>query len=174
MLTGHDLEAVEPLLPEARDDLVCVALLVERPALDAVEDVDGASPRRARGGVGRVPAEHLAVHGREVDDGHRERAVHVEDHPAQRPPRALRGRRRGRGHDLDSGEGAAAAGEEGQEQAVWAEGEEHAWRDLGRWMARSSSWSTVDAVGDGGGIVRYRFRFLDTYYVFYVTTREAS
>ena len=105
------------------------ALLVERPALDAVEDVDGASPRRARGGVGRVPAEHLAVHGLEVDDGHREGAVHVEDHPAQRPPGDLGGRGGGGGHGLDDAEGAAAGegrgGEGAQEQAVGAEAEEH-------------------------------------------------
>lgn len=129
-MTGHDVEAVEALPLEARDDLVRVALLVGRPVLDAVEDVDGASPGRARRSVGRVPAEHLAVHGREVDDGHREGAVHVEDHPAQRSPRpgGGGGRRRGGGgggHGPAAGEG-AAAGEGGggrgdgaaEEQAV--------------------------------------------------------
>lgn len=104
---GHDLEAVEALPLEARDDLVRVALLVGRPVLDAVEDVDGASPRAARRGVGGVPAEHLAVHGREIDDWHREGAVHVEDHPAQRTPRPGRGRGGG-GHGPAAGEDAAA------------------------------------------------------------------
>jgi len=137
--TGHDLESVEPLPLEARDDLVRVALLVGRPVLDAVEDVDGAS---ARG----VPAEDLAVHGREVDDGHREGAVHVEHHPAQRPPRPGGGRWRGGGggrHGPAAGEGAAAGERRGargegaaEEQAVGPEEHagEHAWRDLGRWM----------------------------------------
>jgi hypothetical protein len=46
---------------------------VGRPRLDAVEDVHGAAPGLARGGVGRVPAEHLAMHGPEVDGGHGER-----------------------------------------------------------------------------------------------------
>ena len=139
-LTGHDLEAVEPLLSEARDNLVRVALLVGVPVLDAVEDIDGASPGRERRGVGRLPAEHLAVHGLEVDDGYRQGAVHVEDHPAQRPPPRPRGgcgRGRGGGgseggggHDPAAADGAAAR--EGRGARGEGPAEEHAWRDLGR------------------------------------------
>jgi hypothetical protein len=104
---------------------------VGRPRLDAVEDVDGASPRGARGGVGRVPAQHLAVHGLEVDGGHGERAVHVEHDPSQRPPPLRRG---------GGGGGHGPAGERrGGEGAVGAEEQarEHTWRDRGRWMGRA-------------------------------------
>jgi hypothetical protein len=85
-LTGHDLESVEPLPLESRDDVVRAALQVGRPRLDVVEDVHGAAPGLARSGVGRVPAEHLAVHGLEVDGGHGERPVHVEHDPPPPPP----------------------------------------------------------------------------------------
>lgn len=142
-LTGHDLEAIKPLPLEARDDLVGAALQVGLPGLDVVEDVDGAAPGRARGGVGRVPAEHLAVHGLEVDDGHCERPVHVEDHPAQRPPPlGWRGSGcRGGGHGPASEAGAAGERRGEEEEAVGAEEQvrEHTWRDLGCWMARE--WS---------------------------------
>jgi hypothetical protein len=110
---------------------------VGRPRLDAVEDVDGASPRGARGGVGRLPAEHLAVHGLEVDDGHGERAVHVEHGASQRPPPLGRGG--GRGEHGPAGEAEAPGKRRGGEGAVGG-GEQawvHTWRDRGRWIGRA-------------------------------------
>jgi hypothetical protein len=73
-----------PLL-EPRDDVARAAPQVGHPRLDAVEDVHGASLGLTRGGVGRVPAKHLTMHGPEVDGGHGDRPVLVEHDPSQRP-----------------------------------------------------------------------------------------
>jgi hypothetical protein len=108
-LTGHDLESVEPLPLESRDDVVRAALQVGRPRLDVVEDVHGAAPGLARSGVGRVPAEHLAVHGLEVDGGHGERPVHVEHDPSQRPPPLGRSGGGGHGPPAEAAGGSGAA-----------------------------------------------------------------
>lgn len=76
--TGHDLEFIESVFFETGDGVIGLALLMRRPVVDEVQDVDS-------GGVWGfdavilVVAEDGFVHGDEIDNGDGECAVHVEN-----------------------------------------------------------------------------------------------
>lgn len=116
-VTGHNLEALKTPALELGDGLVGLALPGRAPRLDVVENVNPGGVLGPDGAV-LVVAEDVAVHGREVDDGDGERAVHVEDDPSQS--------RLGGGHGVGRGlvEGASTTS---WEEAEWEEGagEEH-------------------------------------------------
>lgn len=81
-VTRHNLEALKTPALEVGDGLVGLALPGRAPRLDVVENVDAGGALGPDGAV-LVVAEDVAVHGREVDDGDSECAVHVEDDAPQ-------------------------------------------------------------------------------------------